>query len=141
VINASISGSAMYLNGKPDTSFAQLDGNGKISVSNIPDMKYFDTGTYTGDGTQLRTISLSFTPRLVKVYTTNNTTDDSLFIPSVNGGFKYNNNTNHLQLVGNVDNTPSVSYGKLTTNGFIVSGDSSLFGNKSSVIYYWEAFL
>jgi hypothetical protein len=133
-----ITGSAKYLNGKLDTAFAQLDGTGKISTTVLPTSYYF--ASYTGDGTSLRNITLPFTPRLVRVFSTN-TSDISLLIPSTSGGYKLNTSTSSLVLVGMSDGTPYVQFGKLTTNGFIVGQDSNYYGNKSGVLYWYEAFL
>ncbi len=138
MIIGSITGSATTLNGKTENNFAQLDINGKISVDVIPNIKYFDMGSYTGDGTQLKEIILPFKPKLVKIYSTNNT-DESLFIPSVNGGYKFNIDTNHLMLTSSAGNAPDSIFGKLTESGFIVAQDTSLFGNKAGNLYYWEA--
>jgi hypothetical protein len=37
------------------------------------------------------------------------------------------------------DGTPYSQFGKLTTNGFIVGQDSNFYGNKSGVLYWYEA--
>lgn len=136
-IPGNITGSAAQLNGKSDTAFAQLDSNGKISTTVLPTT--FSFGSYTGDGTSLRKITLPFTPKIVKVYSTN-TSDISLFINSINGGYKLNTSTSSLVLVGMSDGTPYAQFGKLTDNGFIVGQDSNLYGNKNGVLYWYEAF-
>lgn len=136
-IEGSITGSAEYLNGKSDTAFAQLDSNGKISTNVIPSS--IVTGSYTGDGNQLRTISLPFTANLVKVMSTD-TSDLSVYICSDTGGYKYYINTSHFALIGGINSTPSSSFGKLTNSGFIVGQDSNLYANKSGVVYLFEAF-
>jgi len=138
-IAGNITGSATTLNGLTETDFAQLNESGKISVDVIPQTIVF--GTYTGTGVQSRTITLNFTPRMVKVYTTDSSSDESVFITSINGGYKINSST-RLYLVGNpVDATPSLTYGKLEANGFVVGNSIDLYSNKSSVLYYYEAYL
>jgi hypothetical protein len=137
-LDGNVTGSAKYLNGKSDTAFAQLDGTGKISTTVLPTTIVFNS--YTGDGTGFRKITLPFTPRFVRVYSTN-TSDISLFITSVNGGYKLNTSTSSVVLVGMSDGTPYGQFGKLTSNGFTVGQDSNYYGNKSSVLYYYEAFL
>jgi hypothetical protein len=136
-IPGNITGSASQLNGKPDTAFAQLDSNGKVNTSVLPTV--IAVGSYTGDGTSLRTITLPFNPKIVKVYSTN-TSDISLFINSTNGGYKLNTSTSSLVLVGMADGTPYSQFGKLSSNSFIVGQDSNLYGNKSNILYYYEAF-
>jgi hypothetical protein len=135
-LDGSITGSSQYLNGKSDTDFAQLDGTGKINYSVIPTT--IDFKTYVGDGTGFRKITLPFTPRFVRVFSTN-TSDISLFISSTTGGYKLNTSTSSLIFVGMSDGTPYSQFGKLTTNGFIVGQDSNLYGNKANVLYYYEA--
>lgn len=137
VIPGSISGSAALLNGKTDSAFAQLDDNGKINIINIPSTVQF--GTYVGDGNQQRTISLPFTPRLVKVMATT-TTDISLYINSANGGYKEFISTSHIALIGMLDSSPSESFGKLSSDGFIVGVDANLYGNVMSNTYIYEAY-
>jgi hypothetical protein len=137
-LDGSITGSAKYLNGKSDTDFAQLDSTGKISTTVLPIGYSF--GNYVGDGTGFRKITLGFTPRIVKIYTTN-TSDISVLINSTTGGYKLNSSTSSVVLVGLSDGTPYSQFGKLTTNGFIVAQDTNLYSNKSNVLYYYEAFL
>jgi hypothetical protein len=137
-IAGNITGSAKYLNGKSDTAFAQLDGTGKISTTVLPTLYSFSS--YTGDGTGFRKITLPFTPKFVRVYTTN-TSDISLFITSVNGGYKLNTSTSSVVLVGMSDGTAYSQFGKLGTNSFVVGQDSNYYGNKANVLYYYEAFL
>jgi hypothetical protein len=136
-IEGSVTGSAQYLNGKSDTDFAQLDSTGKISTTVLPNLYTF--GNFTGDGTGFRTINLPFTPKFVRVYTTN-TSDISLFITSVNGGYKLNTSTSSVVLVGMSDGTPYTQFGKLGNKSFIVGQDASLYGNKANILYYFEAF-
>ncbi|MDP4268211.1 MAG: hypothetical protein Q8880_12350, partial [Bacteroidota bacterium] len=136
-IPGDITGSAKYLNGKSDTAFAQLDNTGKISTTILPTIYTF--GTFTGDGTGFRTIDLPFTPKFVRVYTTN-TSDISLFITSISGGYKLNTSTSSIVLVGMSDGTPYAQFGKLGNKSFIVGQDTNLYGNKSGNIYYYEAF-
>jgi hypothetical protein len=135
-IPGDITGSAQFLNGKSDTDFAQLDSAGKISTTVLPTTIVFNS--YVGDGTGFRKITLSFTPRIVRVFSTN-TSDISLFIPSTSGGYKLNTSTSSVVLVGMSDGTPYSQFGKLTTNGFIVGQDSNFYGNKSGVLYWYEA--
>jgi phage minor structural protein len=137
-IPGNITGSAMYLNGKSDTSFAQLDSTGKVNTTVLPTLYTF--GSYNGDGTGYRKITLPFTPRIVRIYTTN-TSDISVYINSTSGGYKLNTSTSSVVLVGMSDGTPYAQFGKLTTNGFVVAQDSNLYSNKSNVLYYYEAFL
>jgi hypothetical protein len=137
-IPGDITGSAQYLNGKSDADFAQLDSTGKVSTTVLPTTYTF--GNYTGDGTGFRKITLPFTPRIVRVYTTN-TSDISVYINSTSGGYKLNTSTSSVVLVGMSDGTPYSQFGKLTTNGFTVGQDTNLYGNKSNVLYYYEAFL
>jgi phage minor structural protein len=137
-VPGSVTGSASYLNGKPDTAFAQLDSNGKISTTNLPINYSF--GSYTGDGTSLRKIALPFTARFVRVYSTN-TSDISLYITSTTGGYKLNTSTSSLVLVGMADGTPYAQFGKLTTDGFVVGQDTTnYYGNKNGILYWFEAF-
>jgi hypothetical protein len=115
-----------------------LDSTGKVSTTVLPTT--IDFKTYVGDGTGFRKISLAFTPRFVRVFTTN-TSDISLFINSTSGGYKLNSSTSSLVLVGMSDGTPYVQFGKITDKGIIVGQDSNLYGNKSNVLYYVEAIL
>lgn len=137
-LDGDITGSAQYLNGKSDTDFAQLDSSGKVSTNVLPIGYSF--GSYTGDGTGFRKITLPFTPRLVRVYSTN-TSDTSVYINSVNGGYKLNTSTSSIILVGLSDGTPYSQFGKLTDNGFVVAQDNNLYSNKNNVLYWYEAFL
>ncbi|MDP4268447.1 MAG: hypothetical protein Q8880_13570, partial [Bacteroidota bacterium] len=136
-IPGSITGSSQYLNGKSDTDFAQLT-NGKVSTTILPINYTF--GNYTGDGTGYRKITLGFTPRIVRIYTTN-TSDISVYINSTSGGYKLNTSTSSVVLVGLSDGTPYSQFGKLTTNGFLVAQDINLYSNKNGILYYYEAFL
>ncbi|MDP4268443.1 MAG: hypothetical protein Q8880_13550, partial [Bacteroidota bacterium] len=117
---------------------ASLNSSGKVNYSVLPNSIIF--GNYTGDGTQGRTITLPFTPRLIKVYTTN-TFDVSLYITSRNGGYKQFVNNSLISLVGMTDYTPSPAFGKIIDNGFTISTDSNLYGNVQNFVYYFEAYL
>jgi hypothetical protein len=124
---------------------ASLDDTGNVPLTQlgnvqIPANPYkFTMGNYKGDGTGFRTIALPFNAKVVKVYTTN-TSDISLFINSTTGGYKLNTSTSSVVLVGLSDSTPYSQFGKLGTQSFIVGQDSNLYGNKSNVTYYYEAY-
>lgn len=123
---------------------ASLDNTGNVPLSqlkNVPSSPYkFVMGSYIGDGTGFRKITLTFTPKILKVYTTN-TSDISMFIPSTSGGYKINTSTSSVTYVGLSDASPNASFGKLDTNGFIVGQDTNYYGNKNGVLYYYEAYL
>jgi phage minor structural protein len=132
------------LAGKP-SGIATLDDKGNVPLTQlgniqIPTNPYkFIMGNFKGDGTGFRTIALPFTAKVVKVYTTN-TSDISLYINSNNGGYKLNTSTSSVVLVGMSDSTPYAQFGKLGNQSFIVGQDSNLYGNKSNVTYYYEAY-
>lgn len=117
---------------------ASLDTTSNVPHSQLGNASRFAFGEYTGDGTQSRAINIGFTPTLVKVYTTNSA-DNSLFIPSMSGGFLLStlNNFVYLQSSGGL-NVPSLVYGAIVLNGFKTG--SSNFGNTLNTKYYWEAY-
>jgi hypothetical protein len=145
VIQGSITGDAKTLNGKSDAAFATLDGTGNVPLTQLNNVTStipkINVGTYTGDGTLSKQINLGFTPKLVKVYTTNST-DVSAFIPITTGGFLMKNNSTNIYIEGDGvnKNIPFTKYGKLSTNGFLTGDSVEAYLNKLNVIYYWEAF-
>jgi hypothetical protein len=140
VVNSQISD----LIGQPN-GIASLDDTGNVPLTQLGNVQIpvnpykFTMGNFTGDGTGFRKITLPFTPKAVRVFSTN-TSDISMFIPSVNGGYKLNTSTSSLILVGMSDSTPYSQFGKLTDNGFLVGMDASLYGNKVNVSYWYEAY-
>ncbi|MED3792317.1 phage tail protein [Niallia alba] len=136
-IDGSITGSAQSLNGKSESDFAQIDSQGNLLNVTIP--QSMQVGSYSGNGVTLREIIVPFKPKLVEIFTTN-TTEDSLFIPSSIGGYKYNTLDNHFTLVGDTLNSPNPSFGKLTESGFIIGTDTELNGNKNGTTYYYKAY-
>jgi phage minor structural protein len=120
---------------KQDKIYNEATSTWEVSVADTSAVTVSFNGTYTGDGTLSKEIPIGFQPKTVKVYTTSSS-DASLLISSINGGYKFSG----LTLIGNEDSTPNPSFGKLSTNGFIVGTDSSLFGNVNGVLYYYEAF-
>jgi hypothetical protein len=91
------------------------------------------TGTYTGNGGTNRTIALAFDPKFVVVH--NETDLDSFFSNANTGTFgqrfvfftvSQHENTNALR--------PA-----LTTNGFIVSGNTVTNTNVNAKVYYYFA--
>lgn len=134
-INASITGDAASVGGRrPGVSIgiATLDETANVPLSQLNNTSRFASGTYVGDGTQNKVIALTFSPTLVKVYTTD-ATDRSLFIPSTSGGFLFGSNS--------VLSLPLASTnGRLDTTGFYTGNTTDTYGNKSGVTYYWEAY-
>ena len=136
VINGNISGSASSVQGKipeVENGLATLDVNGKVPSAQLSNASRFAFGEYTGNGASEKTVTIGFTPNLVKVHTTDSA-DTSLFIPSTLGGFSMLN-----YLKGN-GNSPSTTYGSIITNGFKTGQGSDANGNKSGTKYYWEAY-
>lgn len=134
-IDASVLGDAASVAGKQPgipNGLATLDSTGNIPLNQLNNTCRFACGTYTGDGTISKMISIPFTPNLIKVFTTDST-DTSLYIPSLAGGFLFGSN--------NILTSPlSTANGKIGTNCFYTGDTSSLYGNKKGVIYYWEAY-
>jgi hypothetical protein len=145
VIDTDITGNAVFLNGKSDTDFATLDETGSVPLTQLDSvtsiMPSINVGSYTGDGTVSKEINVGFAPKLIRIYTTNSTTDASVFIPSATGGFLLKNNSTNLFIEGEGTNKdiPSDKYGKLSTNGFRTGNTTDHYINKLDVVYYWEA--
>jgi hypothetical protein len=111
-----------------------------VLVANAAKVAY---GTYTGDGTTSRFIDVGFTPKLVKVYPNEGNNDYMLFINTTTGGkvmeIAWNVTYESLYTTNNLSSDLSI-WGKLVTSGFNTSSVStSLHGNKSNIIYFWEA--
>jgi hypothetical protein len=111
-----------------------------VLVANAAKVAY---GTYTGDGTTSRFIDVGFTPKLVKVYPNEGNNDYMLFINTTTGGkvmeIAWNVTYESLYTTNNLSSDLSI-WGKLVTSGFNTSSAStSLHGNKSNIIYFWEA--
>ncbi|MFS0657342.1 GH25 family lysozyme [Niallia alba] len=134
-INASITGDAYSVgNQRPGiiNGLATLDSTGNVPTVQLGNASKYEFGTYIGDGTSDRLIPTSFSPTLIKVYTTDST-DSSLFIPSIEGGFLFGQN-NTLTLPLTSEN------GKLNSLGFYTGNSSEYKGNKLGITYYWEAY-
>gem|GEM_PF-2239128 len=135
LINASITGNANSVgNRRPGISngLATLDLTANVPLSQLNNTSKFASGSYIGDGIQNRLIAVPFSPTLVKLYTTD-LTDVSLFIPSLEGGFLFGQNSILV--------TPlAISNGKLDSNGFYTGNSTECYGNKLNVTYYWEAY-
>lgn len=114
---------------------ASLDENGKILSSQLNET--FSTGTYIGDGTVSRVIPLTFTPRIVKIYTTS-PSDTSLYINSTTRGFALKPGVNSVYLSSDMNTSPT-QYGNLVEAGFATGGTQDALGNKLNVQYHWEA--
>lgn len=123
---------------------ATLDSEGYIPLSQlqhvtnqIPNIQF---GSYIGDGTLERIISLNFKPTLVRVYTTNSE-DVSIYINSLLGGYKLEQNLTSFMLQGDsiTIDIESLQYGHLNEVGFVTGNTTDYFGNKLNVKYFWEA--
>lgn len=148
IINGSISGDANTVGGKNPSDFisinaagiengvATLDSTGNVPSIQLNNVKNFASGNYVGNGTISRFVNTGFAPTLVKIYTTN-ATDNSLFIPSLTGGFLFAINTTAFYLNGI---SPSPVNGKLNVNGFETGNSIDVLGNKLNTTYYWEAY-
>ncbi|MEK4824647.1 phage tail protein [Niallia sp. FSL W8-0951] len=137
MIFADISGDAKTLDGFTPQRFAILDETGNVPTSNLGNTHKFTIGNYIGDGTNNKLIPLPFTPSLVEIYTTVDT-DNSLFIPSVLGGFFMSTNNNLF--LSSISNDLSLIYGQLTINGFYTGNDENMYGNKLNIKYYYKAY-
>lgn len=152
-IPGNITGSAASLGGKSAESFittdrigkangvVPLDANGKIPAGYVTPSTTATvlTGSYYGDGTVNRALSLYVQPKLVKIQSTN-PQEPMLYIVSVAGGFRYVFNGTNMYLEGEY-NLPSTIYGKLTSTGFTTGSTIERYGNKSDTAYYYEAIL
>lgn len=148
VISASISGSASKLGEYTDQDFilktdkdapngiAALDANGKIKLSNLQQLNF--AGTYIGNGTQNRTVSLPFSPSLVKIKSTVQS-DPALAIVSTSGGYVEEIFESNIYFKG-INNLPDNTNGRLANMGFITGSDSTFKGNKQGVTYFFEAY-
>lgn len=148
VISASISGSASKLGEYTDQDFilktdkdapngiAALDANGKIKLSNLQQLSF--AGTYIGNGTQNRTVSLPFSPSLVKIKSTVQS-DPALAIVSTSGGYVEEIFESNIYFKG-MNNLPDNTNGRLVDMGFMTGSDSTFKGNKQGVTYYFEAY-
>lgn len=148
VISASISGSASKLGEYTDQDFilktdkdapngiAALDANGKIKLSNLQQLNF--AGTYIGNGTQNRTVSLPFSPSLVKIRSTVQS-DPALAIVSTSGGYVEEIFESNIYFKG-INNLPDGTNGRLVNMGFVTGSDSTFKGNKQGVTYYFEAY-
>lgn len=100
----------------------------------------FATGTYTGNGTTSRFITVGFTPKFVKLWPASGAGGgETLIIPSTSGGYYlYSGGASGERTYLSGDLSPY--YGKLTTNGFYTSDNGSLiYGNRNGETYLWEA--
>ncbi|WP_144459051.1 DUF7359 domain-containing protein [Bacillus pumilus] len=148
VISASISGSASKLGEYTDQDFilktdkdapngiAALDANGKIKLSNLQQLNF--AGTYIGNGTQSRTVSLPFSPSLVKIKSTVQS-DPALAIVSTSGGYVEEIFESNIYFKG-INNLPDNTNGRLVNMGFMTGSDSTFKGNKQGVTYFFEAY-
>ena len=84
------------------------------------------TGSYTGDGTDPRTISVGFTPKFVVVFDVTNT------------AVYFMNENRTFWIVGGSSTFNSSTTYKTTTNGFIV-GVTTIEPNKASRAFEWAA--
>ncbi|MEH7758238.1 DUF7359 domain-containing protein [Bacillus pumilus] len=148
VISASISGSASKLGEYTDQDFilktdkdapngiAALDANGKIKLSNLQQLNF--AGTYIGNGTQNRAVSLPFAPSLVKIKSTVQS-DPALAIVSTSGGYVEEIFESNIYFKG-INNLPDITNGRLVDMGFMTGSDSTFKGNKQGVAYFFEAY-
>lgn len=112
-----------------------LDDTGNIPSSQLSNTSFTKTGHYVGDNIKGKYIDIGFMPDSVKIYTTN-INDNGLFIPSIEGGFLYGDKQGVL--IG-LDGSPTSIYGQIHNSGFKTGNDNNTYGNKSGIIYYWEA--
>ena len=91
-------------------------------------------GEYVGNGLASRFINVGFTPKLVKVLSSdyNNT---SLYIKSTSGGQRWAATSTGFGAM----NKPSPAYGKLGIDGFYTGDRETCLGNVLGEEYYWEA--
>lgn len=148
VISASISGSASKLGEYTDQDFilktdkdapngvAALDANGKIKSNNLQQLNF--VGTYIGNGTQNRTVSLPFSPSLVKIKSTVQS-DPALAIVSTSGGYVEEIFESNIYFKG-INNLPDSTNGRLINTGFVTGSDTTFKGNKQGVTYFFEAY-
>jgi hypothetical protein len=118
---------ADMVDGKHASDFQLASDSAKIAV-----------GSYTGDATVSRAISVGFQPIQVKVWTVHYD-DYSLFIPSTTGGSRIS----ALDVGKNTvrfEDALNAKYGKLTSTGFETGNDTLAYGNVSGIIHYWEAY-
>jgi hypothetical protein len=96
----------------------------------------FATGTYTGNDTTSRFITVGFTPKFVKVYPYPGNTDDyGLYIDGTSAGRRFRFGASCYFSDGYSD-----EYGKLSNNGFYTGSDLHYYGNDSEFSYIWEAW-
>lgn len=155
-IAANINGDATSLSGKTIDKFIlqtekgiangvpTLDASGNVPLSQLTNVSTkipsYAMGTYTGDGTVSKLISLGWQPTTIRVYTTKNN-DFSSYINSLTGGFLMKNNTSTFYLEGTGTNLDVASdlYGKLSATGFITGSSVDTYLNKLNVKYIYEA--
>ncbi|MCY7479806.1 phage tail protein [Bacillus safensis] len=126
VISASISGNAMKLGGLEATEY--------VLKTDVLNKVNYMSGEYIGDGTVGRQISLNFTPKTVKIYSTS-IEDSSLHVTSNSFGYINQLTNGNLILAGGTD-----AYGSIGINLFKTGSDNLLRGNKPNVKYLWEAW-
>lgn len=101
-----------------------------VAATNIPRIA---SGTYSGNGASPRTISLSFTPKIVFI-----------LYPGTGGGFAVAIHASKGVILTDSDNIvdTDANHPLVTTNGFIVrtDGSNSIGTNTNGITYTYVAF-
>jgi hypothetical protein len=92
------------------------------------------SGSYTGNGATNRTIALAFTPKFVVVQS--ETVTEAMHLSNVNTGTRRFALSDNAYAAGSTTN----DFGPgLTTNGFIVSGNTAATSNRNGYVFHYYA--
>jgi hypothetical protein len=96
-----------------------------------------ESGSYTGNGTTNRTIALAFTPKLVVVVC--ETASSPMYFSDISTGL-YGWQILSSAAASKGSNFFPERFPRVTTNGFIVSGNAANDTNQNTRVFHYFAF-